>query len=159
MRVPGLPEAWCCTNFLFRVPFWHFPTFFLKSDKFSTNFFEIRHGVFVHLLFLSALKIEIRQLCKKKLIWSQISGRGDVRCQFFLKTDKKRLYYWRKKWKTDKKTCANSDLTPVAHGTKPNSMQCARDCTGSSNNLFPRGSKLSAIDVTVKAFFERLYLV
>jgi len=33
------------------------------------------------------------------------------------------------------------------------------NCAGSSNNLVPRGIKLSAIDVTAKAFFERLYLV
>ena len=31
------------------------------------------------------------------------------------------------------------------------------DCAGSSNNLMPRGAKLSAIDVTPKIFFERLY--
>jgi len=34
-----------------------------------------------------------------------------------------------------------------------------RDCAGSSNNLAPRCPKLSAIDVTAKIFFERLYLV
>jgi len=34
-----------------------------------------------------------------------------------------------------------------------------RDCTGSYNNLAPRNIKVSAIDVTVKALFERLYLV
>ena len=33
------------------------------------------------------------------------------------------------------------------------------NCAGSSNNLVPRGAKLSAIDVKAKAFFERLYLV
>jgi len=33
------------------------------------------------------------------------------------------------------------------------------DCAGSSNNLVPRGAKLSAIDETAKAFFERLYFV
>jgi len=31
------------------------------------------------------------------------------------------------------------------------------DCAGSSNNLVPRGAKLSATDVTLKVFFERLY--
>jgi len=30
-------------------------------------------------------------------------------------------------------------------------------CAGSSNNLVPRGAKLSAIDVTLKVLFERLY--
>ena len=39
-----------------------------------------------------------------------------------------------------------------------------RDCTGNSNNLVPKGSKLSernvhAIDATLKTVFERLYLV
>jgi len=34
-----------------------------------------------------------------------------------------------------------------------------RDCTGSSNNLVPRSTNVSAIDVTAKAFFERLYVV
>jgi len=34
-----------------------------------------------------------------------------------------------------------------------------RYCAGSSNNLAPRCPKLSAIDVTEKALFERLYLV
>ena len=34
-----------------------------------------------------------------------------------------------------------------------------RDCTGSSNNLVPRIDKVSAIDVTAKASFDRLYLV
>jgi len=33
------------------------------------------------------------------------------------------------------------------------------DCAEISNNLVPRGTKLSAIDVTSKAFFERLYVV
>jgi len=32
-----------------------------------------------------------------------------------------------------------------------------RDCARSSNNLVPRGAKLSAIDVTLKVFFQRLY--
>ena len=32
------------------------------------------------------------------------------------------------------------------------------DCAGSFNDLVPRGTKLSAIDVTAKAFFEHLYL-
>ena len=32
-----------------------------------------------------------------------------------------------------------------------------RNCAGSSNNLVPRGTKMSAIDVTSKVFFERLY--
>jgi len=31
------------------------------------------------------------------------------------------------------------------------------DCAGSSNNFMPRSAKLSAIDVTRKLFFERLY--
>jgi len=31
------------------------------------------------------------------------------------------------------------------------------DCMGSSNNLVPRGAKLSATDVTLKVFFEPLY--
>ena len=34
-----------------------------------------------------------------------------------------------------------------------------RDCTGSCNDCVPRHPKLSAIDVTAKAFLERLYLV
>jgi len=34
-----------------------------------------------------------------------------------------------------------------------------RDCAASSNNRGPRWLQLSAIDVTVKTFFERLYLV
>jgi|AntRauMFilla1563_2_1112583.scaffolds.fasta_scaffold42083_1 hypothetical protein len=33
-----------------------------------------------------------------------------------------------------------------------------RNCAGSYNNLVPRVDKLSAIDVTLKIFFERLYL-
>jgi len=33
------------------------------------------------------------------------------------------------------------------------------DCAGSFNNFVPRGTKLSAIDVTAKALFEHLYLV
>jgi len=33
------------------------------------------------------------------------------------------------------------------------------DCAEISNNLVPRGTKLSAIDVTSKAIFERLYVV
>jgi len=33
------------------------------------------------------------------------------------------------------------------------------NCAGSSNNLIPRVTKLSATNETVKAFFERLYLV
>ena len=33
------------------------------------------------------------------------------------------------------------------------------NCAGSSNNLVLRGTKLSAIDMTAEAFFERLYLV
>jgi len=33
------------------------------------------------------------------------------------------------------------------------------DCAGSSNNLVPRGTKLSAIDVTARAIFECVYLV
>ena len=33
------------------------------------------------------------------------------------------------------------------------------DCAGSSNNLVPKGFKLSSIDVTEKALFERLYLI
>jgi len=32
-----------------------------------------------------------------------------------------------------------------------------RNCAGSSNNLVPRGTKVSAIDVTQREFFERLY--
>ena len=32
-----------------------------------------------------------------------------------------------------------------------------RNCAGSSNLLVPRGTKVSAIDVTQKLFFERLY--
>jgi len=32
-----------------------------------------------------------------------------------------------------------------------------RNCAGSSNNLVPRVTKVSAIDVTSKVFFERLY--
>jgi len=32
-----------------------------------------------------------------------------------------------------------------------------RNCAGSSNNLVPRGTKVSAIDVTQKVFFECLY--
>jgi len=31
------------------------------------------------------------------------------------------------------------------------------DCAESCNNLVPRGAKSSAIDVTLKVFFERLY--
>ena len=34
-----------------------------------------------------------------------------------------------------------------------------RDCVASPNNRGPRWPKLSAIDVTVKTIFERLYLV
>jgi len=34
-----------------------------------------------------------------------------------------------------------------------------RGCAVGSNNLVPRGSKLSAIDVIAKAILERLYLV
>ena len=34
-----------------------------------------------------------------------------------------------------------------------------RECKANSNNLAARYPKLSAIDVTEKAFFERLYLV
>jgi len=34
-----------------------------------------------------------------------------------------------------------------------------RNCAGISNNLVPRGTKVSAIDATVKIIFERLYLV
>jgi len=32
-------------------------------------------------------------------------------------------------------------------------------CAGSFNNLVPRDTKLSAIDLTAKVFFERVYLV
>jgi len=32
-----------------------------------------------------------------------------------------------------------------------------RNCAESSNTLVPRGTKMSAIDVTQKVFFERLY--
>jgi len=34
-----------------------------------------------------------------------------------------------------------------------------RDCAASSNNLVPRGTKVSAIGVTAKTFFERLYVI
>jgi hypothetical protein len=33
-----------------------------------------------------------------------------------------------------------------------------RNCARVSNNLVPRGTKVNAIDVTTKTFFERLYL-
>jgi len=33
------------------------------------------------------------------------------------------------------------------------------ECAGISNNLVPRGTRLNAIDVTAKIFFERFYLI
>jgi len=47
---------------------------------------------------------------------------------------------------------------PITSGTRVLGLPIG-DCAGSSNNLVPRGTKLSATDVTAKAFFERLYLV
>ena len=34
-----------------------------------------------------------------------------------------------------------------------------RNCAGISNNLVPRGTEVSTVDVTAKTIFERLYLV
>jgi len=57
-----------------------------------------------------------------------------------------------------KKLCNLHGSNPVRDediGT-PNIL---RECTGSCNSLLPRDAKVSAIDVTAKAIFERLYLI
>jgi len=63
---------------------------------------------------------------------------------------------------------ALGDTIPKAKRQEINSVRAAatrvpglpiRNCADISNNLVPRGTKMSAIDVEANAFFERLYLV
>jgi len=48
-------------------------------------------------------------------------------------------------------------LARISFLISPEFYSRLRDCEGSSNNLVPRGTKVSAIDVTPKTIFERLY--
>jgi len=73
---------------------------------------------------------------------------------------------WRRKlvdWKSlsvsGKKLCGWSFINPNNLSSHTEGTGLIRDSVASSNNLVPRGTKVSAIAVTVKAIFERLYLV
>ena len=62
------------------------------------------------------------------------------------------------------KTPGSQVYSPVARGNKKEGAGRVpglsnRNCADIFNNLIPRGTKVSAINVTTKPFFERLYLV
>ena len=54
---------------------------------------------------------------------------------------------------------ANSFFFPLFSSTTSEPGLPVGNCAGSSNNLVPRGTKVSAINVTATALFERLYSV